>query len=883
MKFPTSMPVLLLMGFCFFTLHAPVVAGTFGKNKLQTRQFQWQVFETEHFEIHYYPEEEVLAREVCEIAEDAYRFDTHLLREKPLLKTPLFLYRNQIDFQQTNILPHIIGVGTGGFTEAYKNRIALPAPDSPKSLREVVYHEFIHALQFNILYGEGMRSFRVYKGYLIPMWIIEGLAEYAAQSWDSYADMIIRDAVHYERLVPLTLMEGFNHLEDVYLAYKQSQLAMHYIAERFGEDKLSLIFKKFKNQIALSQILRETLGMGLQDFNREFMFWARQKYWLQTEGREKPGNFSSPVDHAPPGRIILTTGAAWSPDGHTLAYCSNREQWFRIYLKPRGSAGKGVAFTHIKFESFNIRGRPIAWSPDSRQIAFVAQIEGKKHLYLLDVKTRKLIKKNIPVDDLFSPAWSPDGGTIALSGVKNGVSDIFIYNLSSGTLRSVTQDRFADRSPVWTPDGNALVYVSERNNFLQLYIKTLKEPGHESVALTWDAAQHTAPCFSSDGSWIYFSSDQSGIFNLCRMNLVTFQMFQITNIRSGAFQPAISPDGKKIVFTVYQNGNHALYVMPASYLQKEREVIVVPAATRVDSPADPNAASPKDTPETSPEANMGETVVLEKKAGVIQKQHPYHFRFSPDLLFLLAGYDSSQGVVGGGYFTASDYLGDHLVNLYSDFVPGYQANTQLTYSNLAYPIDIQLGIKYSRYYYRILDLETSDLLDEFNDEAIGGAISFQKPFSMYDRIEMEVGLSYLKREHEDFTQNRRVGTLRLSLVHDSTAWYEYAPADGFRHRLSLLTADKILGGEERYQILQLNSQLYKTLDFISPTLVFGSRLMLAGSFGSDRPVYLSGGIGLLPDSATIRGYRYGELLGSLSSVSLWRGISTILFGRSIFY
>jgi hypothetical protein len=163
--------LIILWVVCFVQ---PTAAGYFGKNKLQTRNLHWHIFETEHFEIFYYPEEETLAREVCKLAEAAYQHDTRLLRETPQNKTPLFIYRNQIDFQQTNILPHVIGVGTGGFTEAYKNRVALPAPDSPETLREVIFHEFTHVLQFNILYGEGLRSFRVYKGYLIPLWIIEG-------------------------------------------------------------------------------------------------------------------------------------------------------------------------------------------------------------------------------------------------------------------------------------------------------------------------------------------------------------------------------------------------------------------------------------------------------------------------------------------------------------------------------------------------------------------------------------------------------------------------------------------------------------------------------------------------------------------------------------
>ncbi|MBN1596257.1 PD40 domain-containing protein, partial [candidate division FCPU426 bacterium] len=543
-------------------------AGVFGKNKLQTRDLRWHIFETEHFEIHYYPEEEALAREVCALAEAAYRHNTRLLREKTVTKTPLFIYRNQIDFQQTNILPHVIGVGTGGFTEAYKNRVALPAPDSPRELREVIFHEFTHVLQFNILYGEGIRSFRVYKGYLIPLWIIEGMAEYAAQDWDHYADMVVRDAVINDTLIPLTLMDGFSHLEDVYLAYKESQLAIQYIAERFGEDKLAAIFKKFKSQISISQILRETVGLGLGEFNRDFMHWVKQKYWVQTHQRKSADDFAAPLETGLAARNSVGLGASWSQDGRNLAYLSNRDQVMRVYIKPRGQASRAYPITRRQFENISTRGRPLTWSPDGSRLAFVAREEGSDHLYLLTLHDHALERRILPVDTFFSPAWSPDGKQIAVAGVKNGVGDIYLYDLDQGTLNQFTGDRYADDAPAWSPDGRALVYASERGEYWQLVWSPMQTPAEPSRMLTMHPSQHKTPSFSADGKTLYYSGDRNGIFNVFSLDLERLEARQWTDINSGAFQPDLSPDGKRLAFTVYQGGGYALYLMP---VQAENE------------------------------------------------------------------------------------------------------------------------------------------------------------------------------------------------------------------------------------------------------------------------------------------------------------------------
>ena len=41
----------------------------FGKNQVQYEHFKWRVLETEHFWVHYYPAEEVAARDAARMAE----------------------------------------------------------------------------------------------------------------------------------------------------------------------------------------------------------------------------------------------------------------------------------------------------------------------------------------------------------------------------------------------------------------------------------------------------------------------------------------------------------------------------------------------------------------------------------------------------------------------------------------------------------------------------------------------------------------------------------------------------------------------------------------------------------------------------------------------
>lgn len=829
----------LLAGCCWTAAPDPALA--FGKNKLRTQEFRWQIFETEHCEIFYYPEEEALAREVCRLAEDAFERSVRLLRYRPQDKVPLFLYRTSGEFQQTTLIPSVIGVGTGGFTEAFKNRIALPATPSPRELARVIRHEMQHAFQFNILYGEGMRSFRIYKGYIMPLWVVEGLAEYAAQDWDAEADLVVRDAVLHDRLVPLTLLDGFSHVENVYLAYKESQLALTFLAERYGEEKLAVFFKKFKNQISVSQVLHETVGLGLGEFNEQFLYWLRERYWIQTKDRQDLSVYGEGLT-GPHRRPTRTWGPAWSPDGKLLAYVSDLDQTPRIYVwSPQQEEGP-LALTSDKFEQFSTQGRPLSWSPDGRELAFVARAEGRTSLYLLEVETRRWQRHDLALEDLSSPDWSPDGTRLALVGVSGGVSDIYLWERGTGRLWPLTHDRRPDTTPSWSPDGREVAYATELGEHWQVAVARVADPAAEPRWLTQAEADHIQPDWTPDGR-LLFCSDRSGVYDCYRLDPAQGTAVPLTRVRTGALQPSLSPDGKRLAFSGYQKGSWDVYLM--SYAAAPGGT--TPAAVAVAPPALTATARPS-APVEAPDP--------------IVASAPYGFRFSPDLLFLLAGYDSSQGVVGGGYLTASDFLGQHLVALTSEFVPGYQTQTQLSYVNSSFPVDLGLAAQYRRTYYRLIDLETGTLTDEFNDQQISAALGLSKPFSLYDRFETELALLDLRREHGAEVLKSRRATLRFGLVHDDTSWYDFEPSSGLRHELSWTWADRVLGGEMNYSLLKLNVQAYTPLDVLNPLLVLGARLLAAASVGPDRPSLLFAGIGVLPESGTLRGYRYGDLLGS---------------------
>jgi len=93
-------------------------------------------------------------------------------------KSPIILYNNHADFQQNTVSQSMIGVGTGGFTEGYRNRVVMPVSPSNYETNHVLGHEMVHVFQYSLFQQSdsvGLRSMNN-----IPLWMIEGLAEYAS-------------------------------------------------------------------------------------------------------------------------------------------------------------------------------------------------------------------------------------------------------------------------------------------------------------------------------------------------------------------------------------------------------------------------------------------------------------------------------------------------------------------------------------------------------------------------------------------------------------------------------------------------------------------------------------------------------------------------------
>ena len=172
--------------------------------------------------------------------------------------------------------------------------------------------------------------------------------------------------------------------------------------------------------------------------------------------------FSLPASSGAVYNVTRTPGAhdrevAWSPDGSTIAYISDKSGEYQIWLAPADDMEKAVCAT--SFKGGYLSG--MQFSPDSKTIYFTSEAN---EMYALDVKARKtrtILKSDGSGYRNFTV--SSDSKWAAYShALDNDFAAIFLMDLTSGKSYQVTDKWYSAFNPVFSADGKYLFFTSAK-------------------------------------------------------------------------------------------------------------------------------------------------------------------------------------------------------------------------------------------------------------------------------------------------------------------------------------------------------------------------------------------------------------------------------------
>ncbi|MFH2035338.1 MAG: BamA/TamA family outer membrane protein [Candidatus Zixiibacteriota bacterium] len=561
----------------------------FGKNKVQYQDFDWQYLQTRHFDIYFADQKYETAEFAAAVIESSYVVVSEQLDYKIHKRIPIFIYNSPNEFQQTNIISQFLGEGIGGFTEVFKNRIAIPFNGSLEDFRHVLHHELTHAVTYDLLYGNIFASLLSRQRlFNMPLWLAEGYAEYSSRfGWDYYSDMVVRDATINSYLTPLEYLGG-------YLAYKEGQAVINYIADKYGHEKVGTIFSKGKIYLSINKALKATIGITEKELWEDFSKEMKRRYWPEIARRLEVEEAAKNLTDHTKDPSFFNSKPIFSPKGDRLAIFSDRTDYIEIYII---SAIDGKVIERLvkaertgDLESLHSYLSGITFSPDGDKLAFVVKKSGKDAIYFYDIASKDIYKRSyFDFNSILSPVWSPDGTKLAFSALSNGTRNVMIYDMENEKTYNVCNDDYDDIDPTWFPDSKSIAFSSDRphpdNDFV------LNNPDYEPIdsvdyrtiyndfpygnyslfkiditnnniePIHCGPGINKEPSVSYDGKQICFVSNRNGIDNLYITELDNAKTFAVTDILTGAYTPSWSPEGDRIAFSAFTKGGFDIFLL----------------------------------------------------------------------------------------------------------------------------------------------------------------------------------------------------------------------------------------------------------------------------------------------------------------------------------
>ncbi|MFQ6673636.1 MAG: hypothetical protein ACE5GH_02480, partial [Fidelibacterota bacterium] len=612
--------------------------------------------------------------------------------------------------------------------------------------------------------------------------------------WDSKAEMVMRDALLNDYLVPL---DRLNLPASGFLLYKEGQSFLRFVDEVYGPEKVLLIIESSWKKASFYTILEEILEKDFKEIMKEWKYFYKKDIYPLLETGDAPravtvpltkqGLNASPVYYSPGGRdkvIFVTNRMGYSDIYIQDLDPENGAQSPRLLLKGERRA---------ELESLHFLQSYLDVSTDGI-LVFSSKSGANDVLNFFDIASRKMIYtfRDDRIISILSPSWSLDGTKVVFSGINwHGNQDLYVVAVEKMELTSLTGDFYADRNPSFSPDGRYVAFSSDRGEFgkegyFNLFVYDTWND--RTDGLTHGPFNDISPRWSwKDADRLVFSSDRDGSYNLWMLQGVSQRSESsrvgtddsatltgvdllvprpLTHLVTGAFDPRwCGQDESNLLFTAFDTFEFQIHL-----LKNVEDRISPPPPERATFPG-------TGRPWTRPTL----------KAHADRKRLPYRKKYSFDIAQTAIAYDPVFGFLGGAQVTVSDLLGNDYYHFLlfntaetsSDFLGRF--NFAVNRVDLSRRINLGYGIfHFANDYFTYSD-------GFFFERRYGAQFALSYPFSVFDRIEVT---SSTWRSQRNFFGGRAsfeafLVSNSMSYVHDNAIWGPVGPVDGMSLRLTV--------------------------------------------------------------------------------------------------
>ena len=549
----------------------------------------WFTIESENFLVHYQKGSSQSAELTSIYAEEIYEPITSLYNYQPDKKVSIVI-RDREDFSN----------GAAFFFDD-KIEIWVPALDTPLRgthywLKNVITHEFTHIVQLGasmkrtqtipaiylqwLSYEDVRRPDVLYgfpKGLLtmplatvsMPAWFVEGTAQFQRSNtdfdyWDSHRDMILRSRILNDTYLGFEEMGTFTSKTSLEreTVYNQGFGFTIYLVDRFGEQIVAeLSHASAETGISnFGTVIETVTGISADTLFNDWIDSKRETYHKQVSSiSESETTVVQPVG-------FFNFYPQYSSNGEWFAYLSNigKDAGITSLILQKDDEVISVeelgGFDHLDDDqsyqakhnmsanvSLDFISNRFSFSPDDSYVAFSKSKKNRygetyQDIYILNLDTEET-RKLTDSARIQDPAWHPEKNIIAGVQLKKGTQNIVIIDTESGELTQKTQYTSGETifTPVWTPDGENIYYATAYRGNRNI-VKLNLENNTISAILSDDHTDYRDPWISEDGNYLYYSSDETGIFNIYRKEIGKRSKQKLTSVVGGAFMPFAHKD-----------------------------------------------------------------------------------------------------------------------------------------------------------------------------------------------------------------------------------------------------------------------------------------------------------------------------------------------------
>ncbi len=556
-------------------------------------EYNWYTIEGEHVYVHYHEGAERTARVVARIGDEVWGPLTSLYGYEP--DKVHYVIKDKDDY-------------SNGATYFFDNKIEIWASaldfdlrGTHNWLRNVISHEFTHMVQIQagMKWGRAIPAFYVqfldYEdvrrpdllyGYPdkiisypvasinIPAWFAEGTAQYMRkdfgyENWDSHRDMILRSYALNDNMLTWNQMGSFGKTslgnESVY----NSGFALtRYISQKYGEDKLRLITEKLGKltNFTIDAAFEDVLGKDGNEIYDEWSSYLKKDYAERT--KELRENLVE-------GELIQKEGfgnfyPTLTKDGTKFYFISNEG---KDYMSTASLFEFDVATRKKKKLISGIRST-ISLTADGKKIIFAKLSEDNPEW----ANIHDIFIYNIEDDDderltfglrANNPNLSHDGKNITFVFQKDGTSNLGIVDIDGKNFKRLTFFEEGEQvyNPKFSNDDKHIIFdysIKEGRDIAKVNVD-----GSNFEFLIQTENDERNAIYDYDGNMIY-ASNETGIFNLYKIDKTTKKRSQISNVLGGAFMPTVDSTGN-IVYAGYNSHGYQIYKLDNS-VQKTVDV-----------------------------------------------------------------------------------------------------------------------------------------------------------------------------------------------------------------------------------------------------------------------------------------------------------------------